>query len=565
MLYQQGGIPPRQVTPSLIVSTEIGVMRIYAVITALFDIYPVRVVPIGSSKFKIVLTEDDLKRITETESTTKLIKEGIKPHITSDLVFNKTLLIRGVEDFECSETDESIKATIEMKNKVKVTKVIRNPNTNKIIKLQFESTDDNDRIKNNGLLLKYTKVTTYNITQEIQTQRPVICTKCYAINDHPAYRCTKEIPVCSKCSEEGHRFTECRAEKLKCINCQGEHCAMVLSCPSIKKVIKEKNNQLYNANNNRTHFNSNSNIVRPNMSYANIIGGANTNNTIIGDGTNNLMTASPQENFAQIQSLQYLQVAKELVKEPRSNLREYVRVANRMLGHNNLPQLNIPDDILKEFSPNFTVLTHKQRMVTPVRSVSDGQVFSAPTIIPSRSLENMETDEVSLKRSRDASQSPNLINKPKKKPTCDLEEVISGVATSSKKSTSNNDDITNNELNDNTNVVKPILSPSKNQNIAKKSKKSESNKITLYFEDPRLETQKFNITEILRLLDNKHLICIDYTYFQLNSKIKREKLTSEDFEIKRKVFSQKEFAKHQSDESNNKNNSNTTDNSLQCF
>lgn len=93
-------------------------------------------------------------------------------------------------------------------------KIIRIPDRKKLIKLQLHSVEDNDKIKNNGLLLNFNKVTTNNIMQEMTTHRTNVAKQMKPVH------CVV-------------RHKDCKAGNLECVNCGGAHCALALSCPKI--------------------------------------------------------------------------------------------------------------------------------------------------------------------------------------------------------------------------------------------------------------------------------------------------------------------------------------------
>lgn len=119
--------------PSLVVSGNITHHDTYTVLSGEVDIYPINVMSIRNGRFKILSTENDLKNITETTNRDKLVKAELKPNLTSDLVCDRTLLIRGLDEVEYRESDQNLKLIIETKNKVKVEKIIRIPERKRII------------------------------------------------------------------------------------------------------------------------------------------------------------------------------------------------------------------------------------------------------------------------------------------------------------------------------------------------------------------------------------------------------------------------------------------------
>ena len=58
---------------------------------------------------------------------------------------------------------------------------------------------------------------------------PMQCIKCQKLG-HTQKWCRKEIPTCSRCSEDGHQARTC-ANDFKCANCGGAHPSMDKKCP----------------------------------------------------------------------------------------------------------------------------------------------------------------------------------------------------------------------------------------------------------------------------------------------------------------------------------------------
>ena len=42
------------------------------------------------------------------------------------------------------------------------------------------------------------------------------------------------------CAEEGYTYTECETERVKCINCKGNHRTLAAKCPKRKALIRKK-------------------------------------------------------------------------------------------------------------------------------------------------------------------------------------------------------------------------------------------------------------------------------------------------------------------------------------
>ena len=71
------------------------------------------------------------------------------------------------------------------------------------------------------------------------------CFKCY-MYDHVTKKCqtSEGYKVCSECSEQGHRFDQCRSQTKKCLNCGQPHETMAFKCPVRKELVKKKISEL---------------------------------------------------------------------------------------------------------------------------------------------------------------------------------------------------------------------------------------------------------------------------------------------------------------------------------
>ena len=69
--------------------------------------------------------------------------------------------------------------------------------------------------------------------------RPIQCYSCFVWCDHLRNECPiRENPICSKCSEYGHNYTEC-SNAYSCPNCQGSHSATARICPEYTIAIEK--------------------------------------------------------------------------------------------------------------------------------------------------------------------------------------------------------------------------------------------------------------------------------------------------------------------------------------
>ena len=66
------------------------------------------------------------------------------------------------------------------------------------------------------------------------------CFNCYKFEEHTTKNCPVKTIQCFECGQGGHKWTECKSEVKKCLNCEGAHRTLVMACPIKKEKIKEK-------------------------------------------------------------------------------------------------------------------------------------------------------------------------------------------------------------------------------------------------------------------------------------------------------------------------------------
>lgn len=81
----------------------------------------------------------------------------------------------------------------------------------------------------------------YNFHVHEYVQPLLQCFKCFKFN-HGAKYC-KSSQKCSICSEEHHYLSCTNNDKIKCINCSGQHLAISRDCPIKRNKLMERNNK----------------------------------------------------------------------------------------------------------------------------------------------------------------------------------------------------------------------------------------------------------------------------------------------------------------------------------
>ena len=92
-------------------------------------------------------------------------------------------------------------------------------------------------------------IPSYNICLDKFIQQQT-CYACFVTEDHVAANCPLKLQnpsfsVCFNCGEFTHTYKNCRADNrnYKCLNCDGNHNALSMACPSRKTSLKVNRQQ----------------------------------------------------------------------------------------------------------------------------------------------------------------------------------------------------------------------------------------------------------------------------------------------------------------------------------
>ena len=107
------------------------------------------------------------------------------------------------------------------------------------VKLKSTSMATNSTNRGNGSRVLHQRINAKHIEEEIFIR----LTPCY--NGFKGNHKTRECPqesrlLCSFCSGEGHRYSECTSQNPKCLNCGGNHRTLAAVCRVRRELIKEK-------------------------------------------------------------------------------------------------------------------------------------------------------------------------------------------------------------------------------------------------------------------------------------------------------------------------------------
>lgn len=364
------------------------------------------------AKYKAILFPNDIENIISAQTTQLLKNAGIDIMVPASMTCQRTIIVRNIDEIEYDLPEMTILNTIQDKNHVKVEEIIKIPSRARLLKIKLASIADNDKIKNEGLILEYTKINNFYISQETPTITPRICKKCYIINEHTTQQCTNTKLICSLCATEGHRHETCTATTRRCINCNGEHCALALSCPKIKKISKELRTQTRNTPANSSSF--------VHSTYANA-----TNNQ---QHTNTLSKQAPTTDY----TLQMMQMYSNILaecKKPQptiTNLREHQAELNVIHKHLKWPLLDFPEELLAKYSP--------KPLLQPITPTNDEEM----QIDPSSNKRGRNLTELSPEHSaKKPHQAPESLLPPVA-PSTPSDRFLQPSTSSNRRATSNN-------------------------------------------------------------------------------------------------------------------------------
>ena len=119
---------------------------------------------------------------------------------------------------------------------IKEVKVIKIKEYTHVMKLEFQTVEEAERALERGLLLFNMHVSSEQISRD-EFVNVLTCFRCCWYDDHPTKSCTETKIICSECSEEGHKWSECKSQTKRCINCRGTHRTLAMSCPIKRDVI----------------------------------------------------------------------------------------------------------------------------------------------------------------------------------------------------------------------------------------------------------------------------------------------------------------------------------------
>ncbi|XP_076038878.1 uncharacterized protein LOC143024049 [Oratosquilla oratoria] len=148
-----------------------------------------------------------IEELTKKQIKNSFATEGLDIIDPPELNAKRTLIVRQVDEHIHNEDTEAIKMELERNNQyMKITSIIKLPNTRTIIKIKMENSTMVKKSLETGILMFSQSFPPHTLNQETYIHLPQ-CTRCYAYN-HTLKQCTlpATYTICSGCSSKEHRI-----------------------------------------------------------------------------------------------------------------------------------------------------------------------------------------------------------------------------------------------------------------------------------------------------------------------------------------------------------------------
>ena len=108
-----------------------------------------------------------------------------------------------------------------------------------VVKKEFGTVEADEKAMEGGLLLFCMYVIPDQMSRD-EFVSLLTCFNCYRYKEHTTKNCPVKIIQCSECVQGGHRWTECKSEVKKCLNCERGQRTLVMAYPIKNEKTKEK-------------------------------------------------------------------------------------------------------------------------------------------------------------------------------------------------------------------------------------------------------------------------------------------------------------------------------------
>ena len=166
---------------------------------------------------------------------------GCIPVLPPELKAKRTVILKSLDTYIYDLPLAEIVFELNKNNEnLHVVDAYKFPNS-RTVKITFSNENMASTCLENGLNIFIIHLSPNMMQREEFIQIPT-CYRCFSLNTHSSNECKKETDyvICSKCAVIGHDSRYCSSNEFKCINCEGNHSTLSLSCPIRIAIIKTK-------------------------------------------------------------------------------------------------------------------------------------------------------------------------------------------------------------------------------------------------------------------------------------------------------------------------------------
>ena len=304
---------------------------------------------------KIIENKEAFFVITDNKVMDTLLREenrqlfaarGLEIQYPPEYEAARTVLLRNVDNVISAMTEQEITSNINKELKIK--QVIKTPNSQHMLKIVFNTTEDADKAVRDGLQIKYQRFQGRNIEKEVFI--PVVpCYRCYSY-EHQKRNCPKSdhYKICSNCAREGHTYGDCNEEIFKCINCGQNYRTLAAKCPIRKDIIRTK--------------------IRERRARSQSVKRGETARTVTPHDI--IRTHKLPENYLAVMAATINLADKREAEVPGI----FTYIVDEMLRANNIPDVIFPDTVVRNYKENMERESEQRKRQ---RSSEEGERDSA--------------------------------------------------------------------------------------------------------------------------------------------------------------------------------------------
>ncbi|KAF2345265.1 hypothetical protein FHG87_023979, partial [Trinorchestia longiramus] len=195
---------------------------------------------VGSGYNAFTEFESDVEKLLTQKATNTLASIGLEARLPPKIRAQRSVVCRQIDSWIGGKSVDDLKQEITHRNPhLEVREIIKFGQYTHVFKIEFATINMASHALQNGILCEHVKIAPSQIQQE-KFIDILICFNCYKMEEHATKDCpTPNVTVCSECTGN-HTYKNCTSSIKKCLNCQGDHRTMAMSCPTRKTIIKNK-------------------------------------------------------------------------------------------------------------------------------------------------------------------------------------------------------------------------------------------------------------------------------------------------------------------------------------